>query len=102
VIQTNEAAGAGTGLGAGAGFFDDRKRFMGSATLVSRRVRALSDLTVIDVVGADASLAKFLSHLDKSRLLVQESSGDTLFSFRWASGYVNGTDIRVQGVLEHP
>jgi hypothetical protein len=31
---------------------------------------------------------------------VRESGGDALFSFRWASGYVNGLDIRVQGVLE--
>jgi hypothetical protein len=68
---------------------------------VSKRVRGLSELTIIDVVGADAGLAAFLVHLDKSRLVVQESSGDTLFSFRWASGYVNGLDIRVQGVLEH-
>jgi hypothetical protein len=96
VIESHQAVGARTG------FYDERKRFLGSATLVSKRMRAVSDLTVIDVVGADASLASFLSHLDKSRLLVQEPTGETLFSFRWASGYVNGSDIRVQGVLEHP
>jgi hypothetical protein len=69
--------------------------------LVSKRMRALSDLTILDVVGADAGLAQFLAHLDKSRLVVREKSGDTMFTFRWASGYVNGTDIRIQGVLEH-
>jgi hypothetical protein len=95
VIQSNDPAGARPG------FFDERKAFRGSATLVSRRLRSLSDLTILDVVGADANLAQFLAHLDKSRLVVQEAGGDTLFSFRWASGYVNGTDIRVQGVLEH-
>jgi hypothetical protein len=69
--------------------------------LVSRRTRALSDLIILDVVGADSGLAQFLAHLDKSRLVVRESGGDMMFSFRWASGYVNGTDIRVQGVLDH-
>lgn len=85
----------------GPGFLDDCKRFRGSAALVSKRNRGLSDLTIIDVVGADAGLAEFLSHLDKSRLVVQGAGGDALFTFRWASGYVNGIDIRVQGVLEH-
>jgi hypothetical protein len=94
VIQRSDAAVTGPG------FFDARKAFRGSATLVSKRTRASSDLTVIDVVGADAGLADFLSHLDKARLVVHESGGATLFNFRWASGYVNGTDIRVQGVLE--
>jgi len=95
VNTANDAAGTA------AGFFDDRKRFRGSAILVSRRKRGLSDLTIIDVVGADAGLAEFLVHLDKSRIVVRESGGDALFTFRWASGYVNGIDIRVQGVLEH-
>ena len=96
MIESNEAVGKG-----GTGFFDDKKRFRGWASLVSKRGRALSDLTVIDVVGADAGLAEFLSHLDKSRLVLQEpESGETLFNFRWASGYVNGKDIRVQGILE--
>lgn len=92
--QANDAAGTGTG------FLDDRKRFRGSATLVSKRKRGLSDLTIIDVVGADAGLAEFLVHLDRSRIVIQGSGGDALFTFRWASGYVNGLDIRVQGVLE--
>jgi hypothetical protein len=95
VIQSKDA------VGAGPGFFDDRKRFRGSATLVSKRMRGLSELTIIDVVGATTDLAEFLVHLDKSRLVVQESGGDSLFTFRWASGYVNGLDIRVQGVLDH-
>jgi hypothetical protein len=87
----------------GAGFYDSGKIFRGRATLVSKRNRALSDLTVIDVVGADAGLTSYLAHLDKSRLVVRDgASGDALFSFRWASGYVNGNDIRIQGVLEHP
>jgi hypothetical protein len=86
----------------GAGFYDASKIFRGRATLVSKRNRALSDLTVIDVVGADAGLTSYLAHLDKSRLVVRDASGDALFSVRWASGYVNGNDIRIQGVLEHP
>ena len=86
----------------GAGFYDSTKMFRGEASLVSKRSRALSELTVLDIVGADAGLTSYLSHLDKSRLVVRDrASGDALFSFRWASGYVNGSDIRVQGVLEH-
>jgi hypothetical protein len=36
---------------AGAGFYDGRRTFQGEATLVSKRNRALSELTVVDVVG---------------------------------------------------
>jgi hypothetical protein len=86
----------------GAGFYDGRKTFQGDASLVSRRKRALSELTVVDVVGADPRLASYLAHLDRSRLVICDRvTGDTLFTFRWASGYVNGPDIRVQGVLDH-
>jgi hypothetical protein len=83
-------------------FFDDRKRFRGWARLVSKRKRPLSDLIVLDVVGAEPALSEFLAHLDKSRLVLREpTSGTTLFNFQWASGYVNGNDIRIQGILEH-
>jgi hypothetical protein len=86
----------------GAGFYDGRKTFQGEASLVSRRNRALSELTVLDVVGADPMLASYLAHLDRSRLFIRDRiTGDALFTFRWASGYVNGSDIRVQGVLDH-
>ena len=71
------------------------------ASLVTKRSRAQSDLTVIDVVGADARLTAFLSQLVRSSLVVQEpDGGSTLFSFQWASGFVNGPDIRIQGLLE--
>jgi hypothetical protein len=83
------------------GFYDSKKLLRGWAAFVSKRKRALSDLTVIDVVGADPGLTTYLSHLDKARLtLVEPVSGETLFAFRWASGYVNGNDIRIQGVLD--
>jgi hypothetical protein len=85
----------------GTSFFDDRKRLRGTASLISRRNRALSDLTVIDVVGAEPELIEYLSHLDRSRLVLREpGSGETVFNFLWASGYVNGKDIKVQGILD--
>ena len=85
----------------GANFFDAQKRHRGSATLVTKRVPALSGLTVIDVVGADVPLTEFLARLDRSRLLVQRpSDGGTMYSFRWASGYTNGAEVRIQGMLE--
>jgi hypothetical protein len=91
-----------SGAPGGAGFYDSTKMFRGEAMLVSKRSRALSELTVLDIVGADAGLTSYLSHLDKSRMIVRDrASGDALFTFRWASGYVNGSDIRIQGVLEH-
>lgn len=85
----------------GAGFYDARKAFRGEAAFVSKRNRALSELTVIDVVGADAPLTIYLTHLDHSPLVVRDQVGGALFTFLWASGYVNGSDIRIQGVLDH-
>ena len=86
---------------AGTDFFDSQKTFRGCATLVTKRSHAQSDLTVIDVVGADATLTAFLSGLVRSSLVVREpGGGDTLFNFQWASGFVNGTDIKIQGILD--
>jgi hypothetical protein len=85
----------------GAGFFDAEGRYRGWASVVTRRDPVFSGLTVIDVVGADAVLIPFLTRLDRSRLVVEApATGDTLFHFRWASGYENGNDVRIQGVLE--
>jgi hypothetical protein len=83
----------------GTRFFDGQKRFRGCAALVTKRSRAQSDLTVLDVVGADAGLTAFLAELVRSSLVVQESD-DTLFNFQWASGFVNGKDIKIQGILD--
>jgi hypothetical protein len=83
-----------------AEFFDGDKRSRGSAR-VTMRERALSGLTALDVVGADGVLAAFLTHLDKGPLVVRSGTGgQPWLVFRWASGYANGDDIRVQGLLE--
>jgi hypothetical protein len=85
----------------GARFFDGGKRDRGCASGVTIRQKGLSFLTVIDVVGADADLTAFLTHLDRGHLMVRHQvSGTALFKFRWASGYANGEAVRVQGVLE--
>ena len=85
----------------GARFFDRDRRDRGRAADVRERERTLSSLTVIDVFGAEAELAAFLVHLDRSHLLVRDpDSGAALYKFRWASGYENGEGVRVQGVLE--
>jgi hypothetical protein len=87
------------GIG-GNGFFDGQKKLRGFAGLVTRRSRAQSDLTVLDVVGADAGLTDFLAKLVRSSLVVREpDGGETLFTFQWASGFVNGKDIKIQGIL---
>lgn len=91
----------GTGRGGGR-FFDNKKMYRGSADTVTARQRAFLGLTVLDVVGPDDGLTEFLTRLDRRRLVVQNpGDGSALFTFRWASGYPNGKDIRVQGVLDH-
>jgi hypothetical protein len=85
----------------GARFVDAAKRDRGCANLVTMRGEALSGLTVLEVFGADPQAAQFLARLDRSRLVIQDpSTGSALFKFRWASGYENGKDLRVQGQLE--
>ncbi len=85
----------------GARFFDEKERDLGWAAKVSKRPPTLGGLTALDVTAADPSLATFLRSLDKSRLFVRPSDalGES-FVFVWASGYANGLNIRVQGVLE--
>lgn len=86
----------------GANFFDSTRRCRGWASSVTTRARGISGLTVIDVVGADQSLTEYLTYLDRSHLRVQCLGGaGRSYSFRWASGYTNGKDMRIQGVLEH-
>ena len=85
----------------GASFFDGKERDLGWAAKVSRRPPTLGGLTSLDVTAADPSLATFLRSLDKGRLFVRSTDvlGES-FVFAWASGYANGLNIRVQGVLE--
>ena len=84
----------------GARFFDENKRDRGWAKSVIRRANAVGRLIVLDVVTTEASLASFLTGLDKSVLRVQYTDLEgQCFSFAWASGYSNGTGIRVQGIL---
>jgi hypothetical protein len=86
---------------AAAEFFDKDRRSRGAARTVTLRGAALSGLTSLDVTGADGTLAAFLTNLDKSRLVVHHvATGARWLTFRWASGYANGDDIRVQGLLE--
>jgi hypothetical protein len=85
----------------GARFFDEKKRDLGWAAKVSKRNPGLGGLTVLDVGTADPSLAMYLRSLDKGRLFVHPTDvlGES-FAFAWASGYANGSEIRVQGILE--
>ena len=89
------------GVPEGARFFDEKKRDLDWATKVSKRDPALGGLTVLDVTTAEPALALFLRSLDKGRLFVHstDSAGQS-YAFTWASGYANGQDIRIQGVLE--
>jgi hypothetical protein len=85
----------------GARFFDDQRQDRGWAAKVVRKVRMLGGLTILDVVTNEASLATFLRELDRSPLSVQhtDSEGES-YTFAWASGYENGTAIRIQGMLQ--
>ena len=86
--------------GGGARFFDENKQDRGWAKRVTRRSQSIGRLTILDVVTTEPSLASFLVGLDRSRLRVQctDISGES-YIFAWASGYENGPQIRVQGVL---
>jgi hypothetical protein len=86
--------------GGGARFFDENKRDRGWAKKVTRRAHNIGKLTVLDVTTTEASLADFLVGLDKGGLRVQctDVSGES-YVFAWASGYENGAQIRIQGVL---
>jgi hypothetical protein len=86
----------------GARFFDGSGRDLGWATTVSKRSPLLGNLTVLDVTTADASLTASLVLLDRKRLSVRSGdSSEMSYSFSWASGYTNGLQIRIQGVLAH-
>jgi hypothetical protein len=84
----------------GARFFDDKKQDRGWASKVIRRAQPIGRLTVFDVVTTERSLATFLTALDRSSLRIQYTDvvGEC-FTFAWASGYENGTQIRIQGIL---
>jgi hypothetical protein len=84
----------------GARFFDEKKQDRGWAKKVTRRAQSFGRLTILDVVTTEPSLASFLTSLDKSSLRVQctDVSGAS-YTFAWASGYENGVEIRIQGVL---
>jgi hypothetical protein len=87
--------------GGAARFLDEQDRDRGSAGMVTRRVKGLSSLTVLDVSAPDPSLVTFLTTLDRSRLSVQHTPpSEESYTFAWASGYANGSKIRIQGVLE--
>ena len=91
--------GDNTAALSGARFFDEGSSDLGWASAVTKRANAVSTLTVFDVVGAEPGLARSLSFLDRSRLRIEGPDG-TSYKFRWASGYGNGLDVRIQGVLE--
>jgi hypothetical protein len=98
VVETKPAAeheGASS-----ARFFDEKSQDRGWAKKVTKRVNAIGRLTILDVVTAEAPLASFLTGLDRSRLHVQCTNMEGVsYKFQWASGYENGSQIRIQGVL---
>jgi hypothetical protein len=96
------AAAAATASATGARFFDEAKRDMGWASSVTQRVRSGSSmLATFDVVGAGPELARRLGLWDHRPLQIRCADvAATTYRFRWASGYGNGQNVRIQGVLE--
>jgi hypothetical protein len=83
-----------------ARFFDDLKQDRGWAKKVTKRPKGIGRLTVLDVVTSDSQLASFLEGLDHSGLRVQCTDlGGESYEFAWASGYANGSGIRIRGLL---
>lgn len=83
-----------------ARFFDENSQDRGWAKKVTKRAKAVGRLTVLEVATTDEALARFLTSLDRSALVVQctDLSGAS-YTFQWASGYENGPSIRIQGLL---
>jgi hypothetical protein len=91
---------AETGVaGNGARFYDGRRRDLGWATRVERRRPSLGGLTALDITTSEPALASSLLMLDKARLTMTSVVPGESLVFVWASGYANGHEIRVQGVL---
>lgn len=85
----------------GARFFDTSRDDLGRAVRVTTRIRSGTTLTVLDVTGAEPKLARALTLFDRSHLRIHwEDAAHTCYVFSWASGYENGPDVRIQGVLE--
>jgi len=85
----------------GARFFDKGQEDLGRAVQVTVRHRKDSTLTVLDVAGAEPELARVLTRLDRGRLRIHwEDVARTCYVFTWASGYSNGPDVRIQGMIE--
>lgn len=83
-----------------ARFFDEKNQDRGWAKKVTKRTKSFGKLTILEVVTTEASLASFLTALDKSELHVQCTDlAGASYKFRWASGYEDGPRIRIQGVL---
>jgi hypothetical protein len=83
-----------------ARFFDSKDQDRGFAKKVTKRANSVGRLTVLDVVSTEVSLTSFLTGLDRSGLLVQcTDTAGVSYAFEWASGYENGSQIRIQGVL---
>lgn len=83
-----------------ARFFDENNQERGWAKKVTKRAKSVGRMTVLDVVTTEQSLARFLTSLDRSALVVQctDLAGSS-YKFAWASGYENGPAIRIQGLL---
>ena len=85
----------------GARFYDKVRQDLGRAVRVTTRQRSGTTLTVLDVAGAEPALARALILFDRGRLRIHcEDAARTCYVFRWASGYSNGNDVRIQGELE--
>jgi hypothetical protein len=85
----------------GARFYDKVRQDLGRAVRVTTRQRSGTTLTVFDVTGAEPALARALVLFDRGRLRIHcEDAARTCYVFRWASGYANGNDVRIQGELE--
>lgn len=89
-----------TPLRTGGKFSDGHRRERGWASDIVVRERGIGRLVFLDVTTTDRELSEFLGSLDRSPIQVQLDGTDaTAFRFSWASGYRNGSTIRVQGIL---
>ena len=84
----------------GGTFSDGHRRERGRASDIVVRERGIGRLVFLDVTTTDRELSEFLGSLDRSPIQVQlDGAQAAAYRFSWASGYRNGSTIRVQGIL---
>ena len=99
-VDTDQNGSTMSTESSGARLYDEHNRDRGWASRVVRRANVYGRLVVLDVTTTDPALLAFLRALDTAPLRIEEAGPEGAhYRFAWASGYENGTNVRVRGNL---